>query len=78
MEARLQVLHDLDLNLAISPKRYKNMHKVENDYLFKILEEMANNNLICYTPVEDTQNFEGLLKDISITKEGRKYLISNI
>lgn len=75
MEVRLQILHDLDLNMSISPKRYKNLHKVEKDYLLDVLQEMKGNNLIGFQEVENTNEDP---KDICITKEGKKYLIDNV
>lgn len=78
MEVRLQILHDLDLNMSISPKRYKNLHKVERSDLVQVLEEMKNNNLICYTAENHDDVVEGESRSIAITKMGRKYLIDHV
>jgi len=78
VEVRLQILHDLDLNMSITPKRYKNLHKVEKEVLVQVLEEMKNNDLICYRIAENHEIVEGEPISIGITKEGRKYLIEHV
>ncbi len=74
---RLQILHDLDLKFPITPKRYRNLHKVEENELYEILKEMRGEGLIHFYSEENQSLTEMNLEKIVISREGKELLFSN-
>lgn len=77
MNIRLQILHDLDLKFPITSKRYGNLHKVEINELYEILQQMKEEGLIHFYGQENESLTEMNLEKIVISREGKELLYSN-
>ena len=77
MNIRLQILHDLDLKFSITSKRYRNLHKVEKNELYNVLEKMKEEGLIRLCGDENEPLTEMNVEDIIISREGKEILYTS-